>query len=168
MAPRSIVGPPRARAEPIAVVPALPWRLRVLLVLTTSRFVPEDGVDSRIVARLEMLRRRGWMVRMAGARNYVLWRSARAFARPAKAVVLPNDAFAFTREEWNIAILRDLAIAELRMRRGEARASDGEMLLLLAALLAALYPNRPVDQSRLRSVVRMVDAKIQVTITAGA
>lgn len=167
MAPRSMVGPPRAGAEPVAVAPALPWRLRALLVLTTSRFVPEDGVDGRIVARLEMLRRRGWLVRMAGARNYVLWRNARAFARPVGAVVLPSDAFPFTRDERNIAILRDLAAAEFRMRRGEARLSDSEILALLAALLQALHPGRPVDEHHLRSILLAVDAKIQATLGGG-
>jgi hypothetical protein len=165
VATSSIIGPPRVGAEPLAAAPGVPWRLRVLLVLTTSRFVPDDGVDTRIVARLEILRRWGWMVRMAGARNYVLWRNARAFARPVRAVVLPNDEFPFTRDERNIAILRDLAAAEFRMRRGEARLSDSEILLLLAALLQALHRGRHVDEHGLRSILLAVDVKIQATLT---
>ncbi len=163
----STIGPPRAGAEPIAVAPAVPWRLRMLLVLTTTRFVPEDGLDGRIAFRLEALRRRGWMVRMAGARNYVLWRNARAFARPIRAVVLPNDEFPLTRDEWNIAILRDLAVAELRMRRDGARLSEGEILSVLSALLGALYPGRAVGEHRLRSLLRAIDAKIQTTLVGG-
>jgi hypothetical protein len=104
---------------------------------------------------------------MAGARNYLLWRNARAFARPVRAVVLPNDEFSLTRDEWNIAILRDLAAAEFRMRRGEARLSDREILALLAALLQALHPGRTVDEHHLRSILLAVHAKIQATLASG-
>jgi hypothetical protein len=103
-------------------------------------------------------------VRTAGPRNYVGWRSAAALEGMAHLLVLPNRYFSFTHEERNVAILRDLVIAEFRARQGPNWAGRDRVVRVLAMLIRALYPHHPVSESHIERLLGRIDAKINESL----
>ena len=136
------------------------WWIVPLLRLTTVRFRDDPGIDRRIVERSLQLEREGWMVRTAGPRNYLSWRNAAALDRGARIVVLPNGDFLFNHEERNVAILRDLVIAEFRVRQYPMWLGRDRVVRLLTMLGKALYPHHPVSERHIERLLCRIDAKI--------
>ncbi|MBX3730855.1 MAG: hypothetical protein KF858_16885 [Candidatus Sumerlaeia bacterium] len=86
-----------------------------MIRLTTARFSAWSSIDRRIADRLALRDAMGWWVRTAGPRNYLAWRNSRALSAALPVIILPNDDFPFTWAERNVAVLREILRAEIRV-----------------------------------------------------
>ena len=130
-----------------------------MLRLTTARLNGDLSIDRRIARRLHHLEAEGWLVRTAGPRNYTAWRHSDALGKAIPVIVLPNADFPFTQDERNVVVLRDLVIADLRMRQGSAVASDERVREMLIAIAGALFPTHAMDNQYLERLLHQIERK---------
>lgn len=97
----------------------MPFRLRTLLHLTTSRWDVDRDVHPELVRRIEAMRADGWWVRTALPRNYVLWRHGRTMRDPGRPVlVLPQSRGSVSTLSWNVFLAVEIVRAKERVQRG--------------------------------------------------
>ena len=110
-----------ARATTIlsGIDPLMPFSLRTLLHLTTSRWDVHRDVHPELVRRIEAMRADGWWVRTALPRNYVLWRHGRTMRDPRRPVlVLPQSRGSVSTLSWNVFLAVEIVRAKERLQRG--------------------------------------------------
>jgi len=100
------------------------------------------------------------LIRTAGPRNYVAWRSARALSGPVTILALPNCDFRFTHDERNIAVIRDLIVAELRARAQPV----GRSTTMIPALLSGIAGGTAMESKHLARLLEVIEAKIQASL----
>ncbi len=97
----------------------MPFRLRTLLHLTTSRWDADRDVHPELVRRIEAMQTDGWWVRTALPRNYVLWRHGRTMRDPRRPVlVLPQSRGSVSTLSWNVFLAVEVVRAKERLQRG--------------------------------------------------
>ena len=134
----------------------LSWWVAALLRLTTERYRDDPAIDRRIATHLGHLQVRGWLVRTAGPRNYVAWRNSDALSKAVPVIVLPNRDFPFSRQERNAAILRELLMAEVRMKNLGSCERDR----LLARLARRLMVLEDDGRRELAALFARIDWKV--------
>ncbi len=159
---RSGPAPSRAARETVADRSSAgpSWWVRPLLILTTAAFDDDGSLAPRIVLHLQRRRDAGWLIRTAGPRNYVAWRNTRALSGPVAILVLPNRDFGFTHDERNIAVIRDVLVAELRAR-GQPMSRSAS---LIPPLLSAIFGETDMGTIGVARLLEVIDAKIQSSL----
>lgn len=110
---------PRATTILSGIDPLMPFSLRTLLHLTTSRWDVHRDVHPELVRRIEAMRADGWWVRAALPRNYVLWRHGHTMRDPRRPVlVLPQSHEGVSKLSWNVFLAVEIVRARERVQRG--------------------------------------------------
>jgi len=146
----------------------IPWWTALMLRFTTARLNDDLSIDRRIARRLHHLEGEGWLVRTAGPRNYTAWRNSDALGKPIPVIVLPNADFPFTQDERNVAVLRDLVVAELRMRQGSVIMSDERMKEMLIAIAGTLFPTHAIEIRYLEHLLSQINRKTGRALAGGS
>lgn len=137
----------------------MPWWVSPLVRMTTAPYRGDPSVDPRIARWLRRRQDEGWLVRAAGPRNYTAWRNAEAVRNGAPVIILPNVDFPFTQDERNVAVLRDIVVAEFRTRPGHPEPGDETLRRLLTVLASALFPNHTIDDRHLERLLHRIEKK---------
>lgn len=105
----------------LAITPAqdvdvLPFRLRVLVVVSTAGLRPPGWLDPAIRTRLAALAAAGWTIRLATPRNYMLWWLGRTLNRTRlPLLVLPLDYGRLDALARNVFVASEILRAEARI-----------------------------------------------------
>ena len=119
---REAAGEDAAVARPAtAKVPTLPFRLRLLLMLTTSAWDADERVHPAVAALAGRIAESGWTIRSAYPRNYLLWRRGRIHTETGlPLLVLPRMFGGLSRLEVNVFLATELFVAQHRVLDGSA------------------------------------------------
>jgi len=145
----------------------VPWRIRLLSVLSTRPWRPGSEVDAEVASLAERMVGQGWMVRGAYPRNYLLWRSSHTLsATTYRLVVLPIVFGRLSDLEINIFLATDLFVAKQRAALGSADLSE-EQSIALDSLCQRLTARSGMALLNRERVYRKAEKEVESAILRG-
>jgi hypothetical protein len=115
--------------------PGLPMRL--LLALTTSTWRNAPPLHPAISSQLRQLEDKGWRIREAPPRNFIIWRNEHLHGPPRRLIVLPNGDILLSPLERDAVALSQTTPA-LITGKHHGTAGEAEVMLLFGGHEAML------------------------------